>query len=233
MNNTLLLIKVKERLNKLDSKDYDNVKPWQIEEAFNKEQREWTRRQLHGSNLFKEGDEQSKRRIDDLQILLKSANLVGAQQALYFESKSLPEDYLEFKRVSAYAQSDCCPKRMLTVYEGQEADRDILLRDKHTAPNFEWAETFCTLINNKVRIYRAPDFEIIDPVLTYYRFARDIQIIHSENPSTGQVHLKEVTCEFKDDIVELLIDGAAAILAGDLENMNQYQRSTQNAERNN
>ena len=37
----------------------------------------------------------------------------------------------------------------------------------------------------------------------------------------------------KDDIVEILIDEAVSVLAGDIENINQYQRGTQSAERSN
>ena len=70
MLNSTIQLKIKQRLNKLDSQDYDNLECWHIVEAFNKAQVEWCRRQLHGFNQFKEGDEQSNRRIDDLQILL-------------------------------------------------------------------------------------------------------------------------------------------------------------------
>ena len=60
-----------QRLNKLASNDYDNIECWQIIEAFNKAQIEWCRRQLHGNNMYKEGDEMHlRRRIDDLQLLL-------------------------------------------------------------------------------------------------------------------------------------------------------------------
>ena len=77
MNNTTLQIKFKQRLNKLASNDYDNIECWQIVEAFNKAQVEWCRRQLHGNNMYKEGDEASKRRVDDLQPLLESVVLTG------------------------------------------------------------------------------------------------------------------------------------------------------------
>ena len=77
MNNNTLQIKLKQRLNKLDSQDYDNIECWQFVEAFNKAQLEWCRRNLHGNNLYKEGDELSKRRIDDLQPLLIELSLTG------------------------------------------------------------------------------------------------------------------------------------------------------------
>ena len=38
MLNSTIIIKVKQRLNKLDSQDYDNLETWQIIEAFNKGQ---------------------------------------------------------------------------------------------------------------------------------------------------------------------------------------------------
>ena len=52
------------------------------------------------------------------------------------------------------------------------------------------------------------------------------------NPSTGNTYTADQNCEFKDDIAEILVDETASILAGDIESMTQYQRSTQNAQRN-
>ena len=75
MLNSTITIKMKQRINKLDSNDYDNIECWQIVESFNKAQVEWTRRQLHGINQVREGDEQSTRRKDDLQVLLNTYSL--------------------------------------------------------------------------------------------------------------------------------------------------------------
>ena len=83
LNNTIV-IKVKQRINKLDSQDYDNLECWQIVEAFNKAQVEWCRRQLHGLNIVKEGDEQSTRRKDDLQVLLTTDPLTMTDKKIYF-----------------------------------------------------------------------------------------------------------------------------------------------------
>ena len=41
MLNQTLIIKLKQRLNKLSSNDFDNIENWQILEAFNKAQIEW------------------------------------------------------------------------------------------------------------------------------------------------------------------------------------------------
>ena len=233
MNNQILQLKIKQRLNKLASNDYDNIEAWQIIEAFNKAQVQWIRRQLHGSNVMKEGDEGSKRRIDDLQILLKDEILTGTQKDQFYESTSLPSDYMEFKRISTYAKSDCCPADSMTVYLAEEANVDELLGDEFRKPSFEWGETFCTLFSDTVRIYTDTTFTIVNPKLTYYRFPRYIQITGVVNPYTGTTSATDVTCEFRDDITELLIDECVSIIAGDIESLNIYQISSQSVEKNN
>jgi hypothetical protein len=232
MLNSTIEIKIKQRLNKLDSQDYDNIECWQIVEAFNKAQVEWARRQLHGINIVKEGDEGSTRRKDDLQVLLNKEPLLLVNEQYYYFGK-LPQDYLQWKRVDVYAKKDCCDKRRMTVYLVQEGDLNVLLRDKAKQPNFEWAETFATLIGNTTHIYTNEAFDIESANLIYYRQPIQIQIQGCVDPYTGIQSTQNVFCEFKDDIVEVIIDEAVSILAGDIESGNQFSRGTETAERNN
>jgi len=233
MNNALLQIKIKERLNKLASMDYDNIECWQIAEAFNKAQLEFVRRQVHGVNQTKEGDESSDVLIDDLQRLLVEAPLTGANQLIYFETQVLPPDYLYFKRISAKSHTDCCPDRAIGVYLAPVADVSQLLVDSLRNPSAEWGETFCTLQGNKFRIYHNNKFTVADTKLTYYRKPIDVQFAGCINLNTGQAVTADVTCEFKDDVAEMLVDDAASILAGDIESITQYQRNKTNATGNN
>jgi hypothetical protein len=232
MLNSTIEIKIKQRLNKLDSQDYDNIECWQIVEAFNKAQVEWTRRQLHGINIVKEGDEGSTRRKDDLQVLLTTEALSLTNEQYYYSGK-LPQEYLQWKRVDVYAKQDCCEKRRMTVYLAQEGDLNVLLRDKAKQPNFEWAETFATLIGNTTHIYTDGKFEIQNANLIYYRQPIQIQIQGCVDPYTGIESTINVESEFKDDIIEVIIDEAVSILAGDIESGNQFSRGTETAERNN
>mgnify|MGYP003645373779 FL=1 len=233
MNNTTLQIKFKQRLNKLASNDYDNIECWQIVEAFNKAQVEWCRRQLHGNNMYKEGDEASKRRVDDLQPLLESTILTGEVFDDYFEGTNFPDDYMEFKRVSVNATSDCCDEaRAMTVYLAEEANVDLIMRDPLKRPDFEWSETFCTMAANTVKVYRK-DFTVVEPTLTYYRQPVRMEIARCLDPYTTAGSPFDVECEFKDDVVELIIDEAVAIIAGDIDSVNQYARGSQSAEKNN
>lgn len=232
MQNSVLIIKVKQRLNKLDSQDYDNIECWQITEAFNKAQVEWIRRQLHGINIVKEGDEQSTRRIDDLQLLLGTINIpfVKSDISSYAD---LPANYLQWKRVDVTAKKGCCDDRRMSVYLAEEGNLNQLLFDNAKKPSFEWAETFATLKSNKVNVYTNNEFDISSGALTYYRQPIRIEIQGCVDPYTGVQTVTDVECEFKDDIVELLIDEAASILAGDIESGNQFSRGTETAERNN
>lgn len=231
LNNTIQ-IKIKQRLNKLDSQDYDNLHTWQIIEAFNKAQIEWARRQIMGRNASQEGAEQSVRKVDDIQNILIPQPLQFTRNGDYFESQPLPDNYLEFHRVDVKASSDCCEnKKDMIVYLAEEANAAVLYRDALKCPNFEWAETFCTIVNNKIRVY-AKDFTVVSGTLTFYRQPVNIQIPGIVNPLTGVVSTTEVISEFRDDIVEILIDNAAAIIAGDIEAFNQFSRNEQAAEKN-
>ena len=234
MDNNLLQIKVKQRLNKLASLDYDNLECWQIAEAFNKAQIEWVRRQVHGNNLRKEGDESTKMLIDDLQKLLVETAVTVADNEIYYETEVLPLNYLYFKRLSTYSTTDCCSTpRLTTIYIAEVADADVLLNDSFRSPSFEWGETFATMQNDRFRIYTNNAFSIANTALTYYRKPANVEFIDCVNPSTNAIYTANVICEFKDDIVEMIIDDTAALLAGDIEQFNQYTRGKQNAQTNN
>ncbi len=235
MNNGTILLKVQQRLNKLASSDYDNIEPWQIIEAFNKGTVSWCRRQLHGTNAKQEGDEQSKRRIDDLQVILSNVPITLVKEDKFFTTNTgLPDNYFEWKRVSGNAINECCDnKRAMVITLAEEANVDELLRDKNKQPSFDWGETFCTLQDNELKIYTNNEFEIPNAILYYYRQPRRIEINGVVDPYTEVISTADVESEFKDDVVELLIDEAAGILAGDIESFNQVQTATQKVESNN
>ncbi len=222
MENQTILIKLKQRLDKLDSADYGNVETWMYLEAFNKAQVEWVRRQLEGINQTRTGAETTTRRIDDLQYILVTKSQTATDNGIYW-SFALPADYLQFNRVSTWGKTECCPARAITIFPSVEADRDVNLADTGKAPNFEWAQAFCTISNKQVNIYTNNQFDIQDTTLTYYRVPANIEINGVMDPYTGIVSATDVICEAADNIVEILIDEAANILAEDIQS---YQRAS-------
>lgn len=225
MNNTTLQLKIKQRLNKLDSQDYDNIECWQMVEAFNKGQVEWVRRQIQGLNITKTGDEQSTMRVDDLQRLLAEENLDMTSRDTFYESGLLPSDYMYYKRVNIHAHKDCCETRkdMTVTYLAEEENIALLLGDTLKRPSFEWGETFCTFVGNHLRVYTNNEFDVATAILMYYRFPVKVQFAGCVDPYTLQASPVDVECEFKDDIAEILVDEAVQILAGDMESITQYQ----------
>jgi hypothetical protein len=171
--------------------------------------------------------------IDDLQPILVQYQLTSTQNNNYYETELIPADYLYYKRVSVSCVSSCCPDpRPMTVYLAEMGDIDNLLSDELRKPSDVWGETFCTLSSNRIRIYTDGEFELSEPILHYFRKPVEIAFAGCASPSNGVVSLVDVPCEFKDDVVELIIDNACAILAGDIESMTQYQRAAQNSNSN-
>jgi hypothetical protein len=134
----------------------------------------------------------------------------------------------------------CVVPRTMTVYQSEVANTDVILRDPLKRPDFEWCETFCTFQGKGgeegptagLRIWRR-NFYVMDPVLIYYRTPRRIQIAGSVDPYTGNTVAADISSEFKDDIVEIIIDSAVSTLAGDISDANQMVRGEQAAEKNN
>ena len=99
-------------------------------------------------------------------------------------------------------------------------------------PDYDWGESVCTLAGGRIRIYSNNDFTVFKPTLTYYRSPRNIEITGCKDPYSGSVSTGDVPCEFKDDIAEIIIDEAVAIIAGDIMDVTNYQRETAAGQRN-
>lgn len=226
-------IKIKNNLNKLDSHDYDNLESWQINSAFNIAQLAWVRRNLHGTNYYREGDESSKIRIDDFQILLKSIPLSLQKMDKYYQCYPIPSDYLMFKRIDIKATKGCCEADNMIVYLAEHANINNILNDELRKPSFEWRETVCTLMDNKIQIWTNNEFEIEKAELVYYKMPVEIELAGSMNINTQTISTQTVNPMFKDDIVEIIIGEACKILAGNIELVNQVNIQSSSVEQNN
>ena len=209
MNNQLFQLKLEQRCNKLSSLDYGNIEPWMKAEAANKAQNEWVRRQLEGINQEKSGNEGSLRRIDDLQQLLSTwaGPFTSQNNNQYWQSATWPSNYIEWCRIDAQAQDDCqtCPPRPLVIFLGNEADVSEYLADVNRRPSYAWATTFVTIANNTFKIWTNGDFNIVNPLVSFYRTPNTIAFVGTLNPYTNTVVTVEVPCEFPDNIPRSLL----------------------------
>lgn len=232
MDARLAQIKLDLALNKLSSETYPDIECFHKREAINKAQLEWTRRQIHGSNLAKEGDEMSTMRVDDLQFLLTPKNLTLTDKGIYTQSEPLPENYGWWKSILIYGSKDNCSNElMLDVHSIEEANVNEWLSDWSKKPSFEFRQCFYTLADGSVRVYTNNEFTVSNVILTYYRLPRKFDIedcIHFDGVKGSNLGI-----EFKDDVAEIIIDEAASILAGDLEHISAYQITSKRKEENN
>ncbi len=107
------------------------------------------------------------------------------------------------------------------------------MNNVYIRPDYPWATTFFTISGNKLQVYHNSQFTIDECRLVYYRQPRRIKFNGCADPyGTGNA-TEEVTCEFNDDLTEILIDEAASILNGDVDNFNQMNRLNQTVEKNN
>lgn len=237
MTNQLLQAKLEQRTNKLSSTDYGNIEPWMKSEAVNKAQMEWVRRQLEGINQEKVGNEGSIRRIDDLQQLLVTwpGSFAPQSNNLYWQSTAWPVNYMEWCRIDASCQDSCktCPpRRFKDIFMGNEADVNQYLSNVDTAPNYAWATTFATIANNSFKIWSNNKFDIVNPLVSFYRVPNTIVFIGSLDPYTNTISAVDIPCEFPDNITEIIIDLAAAILSMDIDDNQKNSQLVQRAEHN-
>lgn len=205
------------RLNKGASGDYDNLWSYVKQEAFNKAVSEWVRRQIHGKNMTQEGDEESTMRVDDLQVLLKIDTAAVKHIGNYSKAK-FPPDYLYYKRLTPIVSKGICGGVRMKSHLREEANVDDLV----SVPSFKFEETFHTLIGNAAHVYHFGDFTVSSVELTYYR-----------KPKVYDFKKLNDNVEFKDDVVELIVDEACKIIASDLESFNQKTLAQERAENNN
>ena len=209
--------KIKLRLNKSDSADFDNLWGYVMAEGLNKAITDSIRRMKRGKNQTQEGDEETDTRVDDLQILLKTEALTVRDKGTYVQTNSLPTDYLYFKRLTPTVSKGNCGNVTIQSHLREEANVDAL----RTFPSFDFEETFHTLIGNKANVYHNKDFTVNKVLLTYYR-----------KPKVYSHKKLDTKIEFKEDDCELFIEEACKIIASDIESLNQKALAQERRENN-
>jgi hypothetical protein len=232
MNIKEVVLKHKLRLNKEDSFDFDNIPDSKIIEACNKAQLQVINRLYSPKTIYKEGFEQTIKRLDQLQKLVTDPTpIVMVRKDRYYES-DLPNNYFDYVRIDVNAKSEECTTPIdLAISLKEEGNVNTLLQDDFQNPSLEWQETFCTISNDKIKVWTNNNFELEDPLLTYLRYPIKMDI-------SGYKHVDgsnsiDVDPELPDDMVELIIDASCKIIAGDIESMNQYQINKDSFETNN
>lgn len=225
MTSGIAIERIKQRIQKQDTNFNSNFLLEEFEDALNKALNDWVRRQHHGFNQFKEGDEKSEQRVDDLQILLVPDKKISViNRDVYAEISKLPENYRYYKRLTPIVSKNNCKNTRIKSYFIEEANVDDYLKDWTFKPSFDFEETFHTLSSNKFKVYHNKDFTIEEVLLTYYRDPIKISCFKQD---------LDKRWEWKEDVAELIIDEAVKIQSGDIENSSSYELANNRVENNN
>ena len=221
-------LKIRQRLNKEDTQDDENLPIYVMVEAYNKGQLNIVNRLSNKNNIYKTGLESTTNRVDDLQVLINSEPKVlsGNDKFEYFLTESLPKDYLRYIRSYCSAKNEKCNYKNLKVYLQEESNLNTLLDNDFINPSFDWDETIGTIVENKLKVFTQNKFKINKVYLTYLRKPRNIDIVgYIKQDGTSSTTIDP---ELPDDIVEMSIDEACRILSGDMQNQFSNQIAQQN-----
>lgn len=216
-------IKIEDGLNKLSSKDYQNVENWQKEHAVNTAAIRFCRRRI-------DARETTIKLVDDLQVLLKNVRLSGSDKGVFFQSHRLPTDYFGHSKTTPLCNKYGCTGVRMVSDLVEDANTDELLSDYSSSPSFNFEQTFHTIGGNRIKQYHNKDFEVKELELSYYKQPQYITF-----PNTPQINGgvgKDMTWEFKDDIADLIIEEAIMILSGNTENANRFSVAQGNLQNN-
>jgi hypothetical protein len=223
-----VIIKVKKRVNKDDTEDFDNLSLFSIIEAFNKAQLNIVNYLTGQRNQYQQGSEATIEIINKLNILInkKPKELSLTKEKDFYFTEDFPEDF--FKYVSSYSigYNDKCSEKTIFHLPSEEANIQLIKKNENQNASFEWAEAPLTIAENTLKIHTDNKFALKKAYLTYYRYPVEIDISGyiKEDGSNSTT----VNPELPKAVVELIIDEAVRIIQGDIQNPFGIQVASQN-----
>ena len=119
-----------------------------------------------------------RRAIDEVEyiqrLVVQKKPLADVRNLINSNEYKLPKDYFYFINLEVVGESDCGSATFLS-WQVKLEDVQELLHDKFNKPSFDFRETFYTLGDNSVRVYR-DDFNIKKVFLTYYRYPKSVDL---------------------------------------------------------
>ena len=224
MNSKIAIQRAKQALEKQDSNGYANFNNWDYEDAFNKELTDWYRRQDWGTNQRKEQEEESEMIIDDLQVFLTEKKMSISNYEFFSDSVKLPENYRYYNKLVVTCSKDKCLNQNIPSKLVESSNTQEYLSDWNFSPDFDFEQCFHIIIGNKVRVFHNNNFTINSIKLTYFRSPKKISC---------DIRDMDTEWEVKEDVAELIIDGAIKNLAGNIENITANQLAKERTINNN
>lgn len=223
-----VIIKIKKRVNKDDTDDYDNLSLFSCVEAYNKAQLNIVNYLTGQVNQYKQGSEATYRNIDRLTVLLNKTPLAlnVTKEGGYFYTEQFPDNY--FKYLSSYSEATDgkCPKKEIFHIPVEEANIHLIKRNENQNASFAWAEVPITIADSRLKLHTDNKFTILKAYLTFYRYPLQVDVAgYVKSDGTNSLSIDP---ELPDDVIEMCIDEAVRIIQGDIQNVNGIQIAQQN-----
>lgn len=119
----------------------------------------------------------------------------------------LPKNYFDISSVHAESTKGNCTKQKIDLFEIKNDDRNNILSDEFNKPSFKYREAPYNLTSNKIKVYKE-DFEIENLVLSYYRYAKQVELQDSEDPESDFKNTSLL--EWEDKIADRIISLTAS-----------------------
>lgn len=232
-----LIYEFKLNLNKMDRQDNVQVPLEDILVFLNQAQLSWVKSKVGENNIFRDGYEGTRKRIDDLQVLkVNDASLLlqKTTDVLYkgykADLKTIP-DYMMYIMSHVGARKEDC-KAGLTVDLIRQNDLSTLYFDANFSPSYEWRTTLATIGQDNIIVYTDDTFEIENLYLTYLRYPMPVD-------SEGYIKIdgldsSKQDCELpyyaKSDILNLATKFAAQSVDNQAQAAFAEDRSVKNTE---
>lgn len=217
---------LKQKLNKLDSQRYKNLKIQEIDWKLNEAMGIFIKVIAEPRIKNKLGFEMNQRTIDDIRTIVVNTADTGGTVPTAFNSTSysvpLPENYLYYANIDLMIASkgNCKSVKMEDIIIRQHND------DHENSPfdksNFEWRAVNCRFFESGLRMFTDGTFTIDKVCFNYIRKPKYMH--NAEDTAAGQYSLPDGTlltgfqdCELPEAVHSEIVDIAVLIIAGDLQ----------------
>lgn len=102
---------------------------------------------------------------------------------------SIPDDFFAFSNVSGVFSEGECTVTDFNMWEVKNENLHELLADEFNAPSFDFRETFYTIGEDFIRVYKK-GFSVDSVFMTYYRYPKSVDIegyIKSDNTNSSNI----------------------------------------------
>lgn len=100
-----------------------------------------------------------------------------------YQSFKLPTEYFDYINLNVFADQGECKNIPLKTREVKLEITNTIYQDPMQSPSFKYVETFHTIAENNIQVYRT-DFDITKTLLSYYRAPVQVALEDPEDPES-------------------------------------------------